>query len=193
MQGCLWNRQQGAGLNASEVVSRTRRKNPGVAWLSQRQGQRQQGGATKRSFHGENVLNSWLIAESVILHTTPMADRSIDNTKIGLIPRRRVNSPPPSRSPHPAVAPMHPMAPHPHRASVGTNEPTSWLPNPTSMPDPVTFNPGVSGPWRRGHNLSLRLRRRFGDDGFARTFPHNQAAVDQQKSNTDQQHRQPVF
>src|SRR2546430_13198293 len=54
------------------------------------------------------------------------------------IPDRRVNSPPTPRSPYPAVAPMHPMTPHPHRASVGTNEPTSWLPNPTSMPDPVT-------------------------------------------------------
>src|SRR5438477_204850 len=43
---------------------------------------------------------------------------------------------------------MHPMAPHPHRASVGTNEPASWLPNPTSMPDPVTFNPRVARPWR---------------------------------------------
>jgi len=61
------------------------------------------------------------------------------------------------------------------------------------MPDPVTFNPGVARPWRRRDNLSLRLRRRFGDDDFARTFPHNQAAVDQQKTNTDQQHRQPVF
>ena len=87
----------------------------------------------------------------------------------------------------------HPVAAFPDSAGVRTNYPTSRLPDPTPVPDPVTFDPDMCRAGCDRNDLHLRRGRRFRDDCFARTFPHDDAAVGEQKADAGEKDRQPVF
>src|SRR2546421_6180290 len=98
-----------------------------------------------------------------------------------------------TRRPHPATTMAHPVAAFPDSAGVRTNYPTSRLPDPTPVPDPVTFDPDMCRAGRDRNDLHLRRGRRVRDDCFARAFPADGAAGGARKADAREEDRPTAF